>query len=422
MIGLANFIKGIFSSDVSTAIFFIEVIMFSVDIFLYRIVYGGLKNIDEGISKKSFFGIEDMVEGYKDMISRLDYINTRSYIESYFSNYKYLSHNRLFNKLDIPVINIISVIHMTISVFILMGVLGTFTGLTISLNSLRTGEFTVDNISPILSGMGVAFYASIVGIAFSLILTFITRVFDAEQLLINIMVKLQNYMDNNLRRNNFREFFEKTEAAIKKLSASNDKTINEFGKISVEIMDKSLDTMEKVYEFVKKFSDFPKEFEKSMEYMTNFNKKLKESVEGFDLIFKGFSKLTSTLNKSMDNLDKKFDILDDCVRDINKGQKKVEKSYVDIYEKLDKLTYDFYASLDNLEGHQKNFLEEMKNLYEDIKVKYYEFKTYMAAYNEQKSEIFAQIYKDMKEYQSNHDTILNNIADKMEYFSEGYKK
>lgn len=64
----------------------------------------------------------------------------------------------------------------------------------------------------------------------------------------------------------------------------------------------------------------------------------------------------------------------------------------------------------------------MKDFYEDIKVKYYEFKTYMAAYNEQKSEIFAQIYKDMKEYQSNYDTILNNIADKMEYFSEGYKK
>ena len=206
MAGLANFIKGIFSSDVSTVIFFIEVIMFSVDIILYSIVYRGLKNIDEGICKKSFFGVEDIVEGYSVMVNRAEYINTRSYIEAYFSDYRYLSHNRLFNKLNIPVVNIISVIHMTISLFILMGVLGTFTGLTISLNSIRTGEFTVDNISPILSGMGVAFYASIVGIAFSLILTFITRVFDAEQLLMNIMVKLEDYMDNNLRKNNFNEF------------------------------------------------------------------------------------------------------------------------------------------------------------------------------------------------------------------------
>ena len=422
MAGLANFIKGIFSSDVSTVIFFIEVIMFSVDIILYSIVYRGLKNIDEGICKKSFFGVEDIVEGYSVMVNRAEYINTRSYIEAYFSDYRYLSHNRLFNKLNIPVVNIISVIHMTISLFILMGVLGTFTGLTISLNSIRTGEFTVDNISPILSGMGVAFYASIVGIAFSLILTFITRVFDAEQLLMNIMIKLEDYMDNNLRKNNFNEFFGKMETAIKKLSDSNDKTINEFGKVSREIISKSLETMKKVYEFVEKLSDFPQEFEKSMEYMTAFNRKLKESVEGFDLIFKGFGKLAGTFNKSINSLEKKFDILDDCVRDINKGQKKVERSYIDLCERIDNLIYDFRASLDKLGNYEKGFLEEIESFYEDIKIKYYEFKTYMVAYNEQKSEVFGQIYKDMKEYQSKHDAILNNIADKIEYFSEAYKK
>lgn len=422
MAGLANFIKGIFSSDVSTAIFFIEVIMFSVDIILYSIVYRGLKNIDEGICKKSFFGVEDIVEGYSIMVNKAEYINTRSYIEAYFSDYRYLSHNRLFNKLNIPVVNIISVIHMTISLFILMGVLGTFTGLTISLNSIRTGEFTVDNISPILSGMGVAFYASIVGIAFSLILTFITRAFDAEQLLMNIMVKLENYMDNNLRKNTFNEFVEKVETAIKKLSDSNDKTINEFGKTSREIISKSLETMKKVYEFVEKLSDFPQEFEKSMEYMTGFNRKLKESVEGFDLIFKGFDKLTGTFNKSINSLEKKFDILDDCVRDINKGQKKVERSYADICEKLDNLTHDFRTSLDKSGNYEKRFLEEVYGFYEDIKIKYYEFKTYMAAYNEQKSEVFGQIYRDIREHQSKHDTILNNIADKIEYFSEVYKK
>ena len=271
--------------------------------------------------------------------------------------------------------------------------------------------------------MGVAFYASIVGIAFSLILTFITRVFDAEQLLMNIMVKLQDYMDNKLRKNNFRKSFQRIETAIEKLSASNNETINEFGKISREIMNKSFDTMEKTHEFVKKFSDFPKEFQKSIEYMTSFNKRLEESVEGFDLIFKGFSRLTGTFNKSINNLDKKFDILEGCVRDINKGQKKVEKSYVDIYEKLDNLTDNFYSSLDNLESNQKKLLEEVKDFYNSVKVKYIdEFKIYMVAYNEQKSEMFAQIYKDMKEYQSNHEAILNTIVDKMEYFNKDYKK
>jgi hypothetical protein len=236
------------------------------------------------------------------------------------------------------------------------------------------------------------------------------------------MVKLEDYMDNNLRKNNFNEFFGKMETAIKKLSDSNDKTINEFGKASREIISKSLETMKKVYEFVEKLSDFPQEFEKSMEYMTAFNRKLKESVEGFDLIFKGFGKLAGTFNKSINSLEKKFDILDDCVRDINKGQKKVERSYIDLCERIDNLIYDFRASLDKLGNYEKGFLEEIESFYEDIKIKYYEFKTYMVAYNEQKSEVFGQIYKDMKEYQSKHDAILNNIADKIEYFSEAYKK
>ncbi|MFL0194057.1 MotA/TolQ/ExbB proton channel family protein [Clostridium sp. WILCCON 0269] len=475
MTGMIAFIKGIFSSNVSTTIFFIEVIMFSLDIVFYRIVYRCLKDIDKNIDEKSFHGVEDLIKGYSDMVKESDYINTQSYIEAYFSNYKYMSTNRIFNKLDIPIINIIRIVHMTISAFIVMGVLGTFTGLTISLNSLRTGTFTVDNISPILSGMGVAFYASIVGIVFSLILTFITRIFDTEQLLMNIMAKLENYMDNKIRKYNSRELFQRIEVAVEKLGTSNSETINEFSRVSNETMNKSLDAIERVYEFVQKFSDFPEEFEKSIKYMTSFNKSLKESVDGFDLIFKGFNKLMGTFNKSMNSLDRKFDILDSCVKDINTGQKKVEKSYKDIYDKLDKLTDNFYSSLDDLGHNQKSFLEEMKNFHENMKEKYIdmireytnqtdklgiyinhisenskfftihldniqnhqqqiinsfhtmkkytdEFKIYMKAYNEQKSEIFAQIYRDMKEYQSRHENILNNIVDKMEYFNKDYKK
>lgn len=468
MAGLVAFVKGLFSNNVSMTIFLIEVIMFSLDIVFYKIVYKCLKDIDRDIDKRSFNGVQDLIKGYNDMVKKSKHINTQSYIEAYFSNYKYLSNNKIFNRLDMPIINIISIINMTISIFILMGVLGTFTGLTISLNSLRTGKFTVDNIGPILSGMGVAFYASIVGIAFSLILTFITKVFDAEQLLMNIMAKLEDYMDNELNSYNSQEIFQKIEAAIEKLSTSNNESINKFSKASNETMNKSLDAVERIYEFVEKFSTFPQEFQKSTKYMTSFNKKLKESVEGFGLIFDGFNELMQTFDKGINALDGKFDILDSYVKDINASQEKVEKSYVDIYDKLNKLTDNFYSSLENLNYAQKDFLKQIKSSYDTMSLKYANqinrvgtyiddmsksfksfegyleniqkqqkevmdsynrikeyidgFITYIVQYNQSQNEISLQTYKDMKNYFSNYETILNNIIGKIEHLDKGSKE
>src|SRR5699024_12500325 len=79
---------------------------------------------------------------------------------------------------NIPVVNLIKLVQMTVSVFILLGVLGTFIGLTISLVSIETtGDQLVENVSGVLSGIDVAFYTSIVGMGFSLIMTVLVRMF-----------------------------------------------------------------------------------------------------------------------------------------------------------------------------------------------------------------------------------------------------
>src|SRR5699024_3882204 len=87
-------------------------------------------------------------------------------------------------RLDINLLNIIKLVQMTISVFILLGVLGTFIGLTISLGSISANsDQLIENVSAILSGIDVAFYTSIVGMGFSLVMTILTRVFNTEYLL-----------------------------------------------------------------------------------------------------------------------------------------------------------------------------------------------------------------------------------------------
>src|SRR5699024_9499329 len=84
-----------------------------------------------------------------------------------------ISSWRLF---QLPVVNLIKLVQMTISVFILLGVLGTFIGLTISLGSINAGaDQLVENVAGVLSGIDVAFYTSIVGMSFSLVMTVLVR-------------------------------------------------------------------------------------------------------------------------------------------------------------------------------------------------------------------------------------------------------
>src|SRR5699024_5654850 len=82
-------------------------------------------------------------------------INVETFVQERFSSWK------LFN---MPIVNLIKMVQMTISIFILLGVLGTFIGLTISFGSINAGsDQLVENVASVLSGIDVAFYTSIIG-------------------------------------------------------------------------------------------------------------------------------------------------------------------------------------------------------------------------------------------------------------------
>src|SRR5690625_7695373 len=87
----------------------------------------------------------------------------------------------------IPVINLIKATKMTVSVFILLGVLGTFIGLTISLGSMNMAtEQLVENISTFMSGIDIDFYTSIIGMRVSFMITFLLNVINMKYMLTNI--------------------------------------------------------------------------------------------------------------------------------------------------------------------------------------------------------------------------------------------
>jgi hypothetical protein len=447
-LGIIVFIKGIFSSKIGTIIFLIEIILFVADIVFYALIYKHLVQVNKSIEDQSFEPFKDLIAKYENLIKKSsNHVNTQSYIEAYFSKYK------IFKKINTPLINNIHIIQMTIPVFILMGVLGTFTGLTVSLNSLKMGDISIDitKIGPILSGMGVAFNASIVGITFSLILTVATKVFNVEQLLISIMSKLENYMDNKIRSNYSKELYGEVTAAVERLSnstqhsidemkesicfclndtketfakainslsesnnktievlnsninkvaeeskeaivlytnnmaSSNNKAINELNSNVNMVMNKSIEAIKEVYDSVQGLYIFSQQFEKATSYINNFNGQLKTSVESFQGLFKNFSDFISVFNKGMNKLDTKIEFLDGCINDVKREQRKVDQSYGSIYDKLGKLSDDFYTSLKDLSYVQKTFLEQIKCSYDDSNKKYIEqmdgFKNGVADFN-----------------------------------------
>lgn len=434
-LGIITFIKGIFSSRIGTAIFLIEIILFVADIVFYTIIYKHLVQVNKSVEDQSFEPFEDLIARYENLIKKSsNHVNTQSYIEAYFSKYK------IFERINTPLINIMHIIQMTIPVFILMGVLGTFTGLTVSLNSLKMGDISIDitKIGPILSGMGVAFNASVVGITFSLILTVATKVFNAEQLLISIMSKLENYMDNKIRSNYSKELYGEVTAAVERLSnstqhsidemkesiclclndtketfakvinslsesnnktvealnyninkvaeeskeaivlytnnmaSSNSKAINELTSNVNIVMNESIEVIKEVYDSVQGLYTFSQQFEHATSYINNFNEQLKLSVESFQGLFKNFSDFISVFNKGINDFDKKLEFLGSCVDDIKRQQRKVDQSYGSIFDKLGKLSDDFYASLKDLNYVQKTFLEQIKSSYDDSNKRYLE--------------------------------------------------
>lgn len=302
------------------------------------------------------------------------------------------------------------------------------------------GDISIDitKIGPILSGMGVAFNASVVGITFSLILTVATKLFNAEQLLIGIMSKLENYMDNKIRSNYSKELYGEVTAAVERLSnstqhsidemkesiclclndtketfakvinslsesnnktvealnsninkvaedskeaivlytnnmaSSNSKAINELSSNVNIVMNKSIEVIKEVYDSVQGLYTFSQQFEHATSYINSFNEQLKLSVESFQGLFENFSDFISVFNKGINDFDKKLEFLGGCVDDIKRQQRKVDQSYGSIFDKLGKLSDDFYASLKDLNYVQKSFLEQIKSSYDDSNKRYLE--------------------------------------------------
>jgi methyl-accepting chemotaxis protein len=137
----------------------------------------------------------------------------------------------------------------SVSMMIVLGLLGTFLGLTNSVQSLvslfRDNDATVilqsveSGLLSALSGMSTAFSTSLFGIAGSVIITFINVLLNVESLKERVMVSIEKYLDNDVSKTVFRG----PAAEYGNLNNILKETFIDFGINIADRFDKSLVTM-----------------------------------------------------------------------------------------------------------------------------------------------------------------------------------
>lgn len=122
-------VQSVLSSPIIETIFFVLFVTFILAIFIHFSLYGRLRRIRNHIKSTNSLDIAPLnkFKAEFEIKNKEEAVKVETFIEKKFSSW------RVFH---VPVVNLIKMIQMTVSVFILLGVLGTFIGLTMSLSSI----------------------------------------------------------------------------------------------------------------------------------------------------------------------------------------------------------------------------------------------------------------------------------------------
>ncbi|NLM96066.1 MAG: hypothetical protein GX175_00315 [Halanaerobiaceae bacterium] len=370
--------EGISNDLISLAVFHVLTAMFIVDIFLYIIIWVNIisfnRKLKNGYTYKE--PLRGLLEGFDDLIKRsVNEINTGAYVEDFFSRYKATVFPiPLLDFIKLPLISTIKFIKETVSLFILVGVLGTFVGIYVSLSSLLGGPdgliTSLDTIYPVLSGMGTAFATSIVGMSLSMTTTLLLKIFNAEQFLTGVMVRTENYLDNEIKiseksfvTNALRNIYLKLERG--------------FGEL--------LEQNERVYNAIRGFEQFSLQFKEAATYMEDFNTNLAGSMSDLKDFYQTNRDFTAGFARDVHILSSKLEALFNVIDELNKHQESIGQLINNNYD----------VQLENI-ATLKGIREDISGCQEDLKENYQLFREQLKDDRNKLSELFTALEENLE--------------------------
>ncbi|WP_237563690.1 hypothetical protein [Halalkalibacter okhensis] len=212
---------------------------------------------------------------------------------------------------------------MTVSLFILIGVLGTFIGLAMSLGSINaTGDQLVENVALVLAGIDVAFYTSIAGMGLSLIMTVVTRVANTEMLLTDIMLKTESFLEET-----------EPDGMTRLIDVS--ETINSSINQLRETNEQSLQS---IVESFHGFQEYTVGLQQSAKDLAKFNEGLSANLKDFTTIFNNVQEVTNGFDQGVKKLNKNFDQLFSYFYKMDQRNEKMTSAFTETYKKVADLT------------------------------------------------------------------------------------
>ncbi|GIN74857.1 hypothetical protein J14TS2_53320 [Bacillus sp. J14TS2] len=304
--------EAMLTNPIIELIFMALFIIFILSLGIHISLYMRLRRIRNHLKETNKLDMEPL-RTFKEQFEKRqekDTIKAETFVQERFSSW------RLWN---IPVVGLIKIVQMTVSVFILLGVLGTFIGLTISLGSIQTTEDQlVENVTGVLSGIDVAFYTSIVGMSFSLLMTLLVKLCNTEYMLTDIMLMVESHLEGH-EQNGMTRLIQVSE------------TINQSIISLQQTNQQSLQNMEKAFTG---FQEYTTGLQQSAKDLAAFNEGLSNNLQDFQELFQQMKLITEGFREGTTELNKNFAALFAYFKKADRRNERLATAFEQTYEKM----------------------------------------------------------------------------------------
>lgn len=246
---------------------------------LYQFLQREIEELTVNESNNVIFST--MKKQYKELVvDEYSTINVPSFLESFMSTYVYKKNGTIPKELKLLQANTSSPI--------LVGVLGTFIGLVMALSQLEIGDMShALNLQPILNGVGTAFYTSIIGVLFSILIGMNLRHLNSDQLFIQHMLKVENLLYKESKNHSDQKVVD-TLITVRQEIVNMRYSFEEVSQFSKEFKNASKNLQAFNKDFSSNISDMKSIFESTKEVMGLFNNRTAQFHEDFERLFDYF--------------------------------------------------------------------------------------------------------------------------------------
>ena len=195
-----------------------------------------------------------------------------------------------------------------VSLFVTLGLLGTFLGLSLSVSSLSqllgsTADWqnALNNMGSgllsALSGMGVAFYTSLFGVACSIILTILRSIFNPENIRLELENEMELWLDHRTAPRLNTDRVKDDSELIRRMAGGLNNAADAMSTSLAESTEALLKTMDG-------FSATVESFNKGVRDFSEFDYNLRGTVERMDLAVRELSSAIRRVTRGPERSDK----------------------------------------------------------------------------------------------------------------------